>query len=339
MNPRHRRSPRNLLVNDVFPNWATGEGIFCAMDGMPWETEISSSYIDISYHGAHSGDKFCAPLVYRFLNEDGELTTAAMSYVASAISDIFASKWVHLWNLYHTQYSPLANYHMEETREIDATSDVDTTDTRTLNTQDTTTHPIKTVDTTTIRTPDLTETTDIDDSSSTETERIDETTHGHVVTTGIQRAESGQANKFGFNSAEAVPVSTETGTVTETDTETNSGKDTTSIEGSESTTRDATDTKTTTGTDTIEDTSVETYTGVDQLAKTGTDTLVRDSGVVNHEEETVTKEGNLYKAPYEMLTGDREFWMVNYFSMVFADVDSVLCLSIYPESEINTKVY
>ena len=339
MNPRHRRSPKNLQINDVFPEWYDSGGIFSALPSGPWEEDVSPAHLDILYHGSHSGNKFCAPIVYRFLKSDGTLDTAGMTAIATAISVKFDEKWTHIWGLYSAQYSPLANYHMEETRERDATSDVDTTDTRTLNTKDTTTHPTKTVDTTTIRTPDLTETTDTDDSSTTETERTDETTHGHVVTTGIQRAESGQVNKFGFNSAEGVPVSTETGSVTETDTETNSGKDKTAIEGSESTTREATDTKTTTGTDTVEDTSVETYTGTDEIAKTGTDTLVRDSGVVDHEEETVIKEGNLFKAPYEMLQGDRAFWMDDYFSIVFADIDSVLCLSVYPEKEINTKVY
>lgn len=356
MNPSHRRSPKNLTVNDVFPDWVMSPssvdkgGIFYFLSAMnvPWETYTTVNgvtshsitwQLDVLYHGEQSGKKFVSPMVYPYLDDEGELSSANAGYLAAAIAYKFREKWTHLWDLYHIQYSPLANYHMEETRERDATSDVDTTDTRTLNTKDTTTHPIKTVDTTTIRTPELTEKTDIDDSSTTETDRTDETTHGHVVTTGIQRAESGQANKFGFNSSEAVPVSTETGTVTETDTETNSGKDTTVIDGSETTTRDATDTKTTTGTDTVEDTSVETYTGVDEVAKTGTDTTVRDSGVVDHEEETVTKEGNLFKAPYEMLQGDRAFWMDDYFSIVFADIDSVLCLSIYPEREINTKVY
>lgn len=309
MNPRHRRSPKNLVVNDVFPDWIKAPldlglgGIFRALSDMnvPWEVYEQSGHtiswqLDMIYHGEHSGQKFVSPMVYPYLNDDGELTTTTAGYVAAAIAFKFREKWSHLWDLYHIQYSPLANYHMEETRERDATSDTDST---------------------TVRTPNLREATDVDDSSMTELDRTDETTHGHVVTTGIQRAESGQANKFGFNSSEAVPVSTETGTVTETDTETHSGKDTTVVNSSESVTRDATDVKTTTGSDTVEE----------------------DSGVVDHEEETTTKEGNLFKAPYEMLQGDRAFWMDDYFSIVFADIDSVLCLSIYPEREINTKVY
>lgn len=339
MNPSHRRSPKNLVLNDVYDDWTALGGAISSLPGAPWEDDVSPRSLDIAYHGFHSGNKFCGPLIYHFLSNEGVLSAEAKATIGAAIDAMFGKKWEHLWELYSIQYSPLANYHMEETRERDATSDVDATDTRTLNTKDTTTHPTKTVDTTTVRTPDLTETTDIDDSSTTETDRTDETTYGHVVTTGIQRAESGQANRFGFDSSESVPVSTETKSVTETDTETNSGKDTTVIDGSESVTRDATDIKTTTGTDTVEDTSVETYTGKDELAKTGTDTLVRDSGTIDHEEETVIKEGNLFKAPYEMLQGDRAFWMDDYFSIVFADIDSVLCLSIYPEREINTKVY
>ena len=309
MNPRHRRSPKNLVVNDVFPDWykaplGTGDGgIFLYLSGMnvPWEEYDQSGHtikwqLDMTYHGAHSGQKFISPMVYPYLDSEGELSSTNAGYLAAAIAYKFREKWTHLWNLYNIQYSPLANYHMEETRSKVATSDIDKT---------------------TIRTPNLTERTDVDGSTRTEVDRTDELTHGHVVTTGIQRAESGQANKFGFNSSEAVPVSTETGTVTETDIETNSGKDTTVVDNNESVIVDDTDVKTTTGTDTVEE----------------------GSGEVNHEEETVIKEGNLFKAPYEMLQGDRAFWMDDYFSIVFADIDSVLCLSIYPEREINTKVY
>ena len=115
-NPRHRRSQKNLTLNEVIPDWDTGDGIFSYIDdAMPWSQSVSAAGLDIAYHGQRSGDKFISSMMYRWLDDDGELTDTGFSKLKSAITARYNQKWSHLWSIYTTEYSPLNTYSLEET--------------------------------------------------------------------------------------------------------------------------------------------------------------------------------------------------------------------------------
>lgn len=194
MNPRHRRSPKNLTLNDVLPDWDSGHGIFSQLNSnttTPWTPSAeTASSLDIAYHGQRSGDKFIAPIVYKWLDDNGELTSGGIEKIVSAISAYFYQSWAHLWELYIKEYDPLHTYTMTETNSETENRQLSDDTTRTPNLTNETVVDQDTTDTST-RTPNLTEETE---------------------------------NKtYGFNSATAVPESESTTTSTGTETDSGSG--------------------------------------------------------------------------------------------------------------------
>lgn len=470
VNPRHRRSPRNQTLNNAYPEWYDDGGVFSSLVDAPWASDVSSASVDIAYHGEHSGMKFCAPLLYHFMDDVGVLTTEGKAAVARAIMARYGKKWSHLWELYSIEYSPLDSYKIVESRhrELERTDSVD--ETRTTNMVDTQIHPQKTVEKESLRTPNLeeervldedstsdstdtrtanlSETKTIDDEESrsgtktktpntTETKTVEEdttdantrvetpgeiettvideevvkavdstdtTTHGHVITTDNDTTEEVSDSKHGFNSATAVPTTGSSATGTNDTTETHSGEDvvvgesdetetkdatqtktksgtnritdsgtgskditetlrrtgtegeseseTITKDGSEvtattgtdthrdigSATKDSTETKTTTGTDRLEESETEKFTGTDSLTRAGTDSNEREGQLGEAEDIESTKAGNLFKAPAELMMADRDFWLTDFFSIVFEDVDQMLTLAIYSERTVQHTV-
>lgn len=133
LNPRHRRSPKNLTINDVYPDWLDGKGVVASMDTAPWASSTSLQALDYAYHGVHSGDKFASQVLYNFLDESGEITTAGRAKIAEMLMSMYGPKWLHLWGLYNTGYNPLHTYTITETEEV-STSGSDTTGTLTSDT-------------------------------------------------------------------------------------------------------------------------------------------------------------------------------------------------------------
>ena len=108
-------------LNDVFENWATGDGIFTDLDSLspPWKnTEDTSANtqliknLNMAYHGSHSGDKNISPIVHKFLTSED---TGTRSKLANIIFTMFADKWAKLWDALQVEYNPLENYNMRET--------------------------------------------------------------------------------------------------------------------------------------------------------------------------------------------------------------------------------
>lgn len=470
VNPRHRRSPRNQILNNAYPEWYSSGGIFSSLVDAPWSGEVSELSIDIAYHGEHSGMKFCAPLLYNFMDDLGVVTEAGKAAIAQAIMARYGKKWEHLWGLYSLEYSPLDSYKITETRhrEFSRTDSVD--ETRTTNMVDTQIHPQKTTEKESLRTPNLEEERVLDEESSndstntrtanlletkniddeetrsgsktrtpntTETKTVDEdttnsntrvetpgeietlvideeatkavdstdtTTHGHVVTTDNDTTEEVSDSKHGFNSATAVPTTGSSVTGTNDTTETHTGEDVVVGESDETTTKDATQTKTmsgtnritdsgegskeatetlrktgtesesssdtiakegtetsattgtdthrdvgsatkdstetttTTGTDRLEESETERYTGTDSLTRAGTDSNERDGEIGEEEDVESTKTGNIFKSPAELMMADRDFWLTDFFSIVFEDVDQMVTLAIYSERTVRHTV-
>ena len=108
-------------LNDVFENWATGDGIFTDLDSLspPWKnTEDTSANtqlvknLNMAYHGSHSGDKNISPIVHKFLTSEDANTRGKL---ANIIFTMFADKWSKLWDALEIEYNPLENYNMTET--------------------------------------------------------------------------------------------------------------------------------------------------------------------------------------------------------------------------------
>ena len=344
MNPRHRRSPKNLTVNDVYDLWYEGGGVFSYLSSLsgdrlpPWDLETNIGDIDIAYHGTHSGNKFVGPVVYHLM-EDGELTGAGKTQIAAALYARYYPKWQHLWDLYHLEYNPIDNYHVEDSGTDTVTESGETSHTRTPSLTKTVTHPIKTVDSSETRTPDLTEETVTDETIGTGLDATEETTHGHVIGTQEAGTDNVSNSRFGFNSAEAVPTESSTETKSRNQTESHSGKDTVETDSSETVDRDGTVTKTNTGTEEVETTVTETYTGIDQTAEGGTDTTEGETSLTRETEYGHVKTGTLYQVPANMMDADRAFWLEDYFAIVFDDIDAFLTLSIYSEKPVKHKVF
>ena len=384
LNPRHRRSPKNLTLNDVYDDWLTGGGVISSLTTAPWYSSVSDTGLDLAYHGTHSGGKFVTALLYNFLDDDGHITVSGYSSIATMLMAKYGAKWTHLWQLYATQYNPLHAYNMSETEvsedtgtettEIDGeirrarnqtlteSGSHDSTATRTPNLSEaTSTREVTDATVETERTPNLSEATVLDENIQLTGYETDETTYGHVVTTDDDQTKAATLSVFGFNSATAVPKETTSETDTDNSTVTHSGKDVTTKDTDSETDRDSTSTKTTTGADTVTEDTDSTVTGSNTKLTTGTD-ATRDTGtttgttqnadsettgedrtseltVDRRNEVTRTRQGNMFKAPAELLSLDRDFWLTEFFDIVFSDIDQLLTLGIYAESPVRYKIY
>ena len=177
-------------LNDVYPNWATGDGVFTDLNALdvPWKTDADTNLykkLNMSYHGAYSGDKNVSPIVYKFLKSEDE---NARTKLANIIFTMYADKWGKLWDLTQIEYNPLENYNMVETEtpaEITHTvTPAETTETITPAETTTETKPAKVVNENTVSAfnsdsyVDNEKTTTTGDASDKGTESIDVDTAG-----------------------------------------------------------------------------------------------------------------------------------------------------------------
>ena len=381
---RHRRSPKNLTLNNIYPDWVDNKGVISSITDAPWNDSVDLNGLDISYHGVRSGMRFAAPVLYDFISDDGEITVSGYSTIGRMLWSRYRLKWTHLWEMYNTEYNPLDSYSITETRTRDLTKSDDVDDSRTVNLSDVTTFPQKSTSSSQLRTPNLSETTSyptknittsqtrtpnleeetaVADEVTTNVEGTDNLTHGKQIETESENASTTQDNTFGFNTAstDGVPEGKTTQSGSTSSTETNSGVDARATTEDTTSTRDSTTTVTSTGTETIAGTEAESYTGNQSVSKTGTESTTNSvtesytgTESVNHtgtdrtlreasgeetEEIQSTKTGNIFKAPAELLSIDRDFWLTEFFSIVFDDIDNMLTLSIYSESEVYHKVF
>ena len=330
MNPRHRRSPKNLLLNDVFTDWETGYGIFSFLEnkvGVPW-SNTSSAGLDIAYHGERSGEKFVAPIVYNWIDEDGDLTSDGVNKLVSAIKARYYQKWEHLWSVYTAEYSPLNTYNITESGQSDSTGTDDKTSTRTPNLTEAKTG----TDNMTIMrdSVDTNAHGHVISDSGTDTETLQ---HGHVVEDAGEPSTVTEQTVSGFNSEYYTPKSHDATNTTTDNTQTHSGSDVnTTLHGK-------TETHSGSDIDTLDYDATENRTLNLSNTTTGTDTTVDDVDTTSHNEYSSTKQGTMYRSPAELLSLDREFWLVDYFGIVFEDVDHMLTLGIYSEKTPTTKIF
>lgn len=345
-------------LNDVFPGWLTGGGIFSTLQTfpVPWQDDNISGALDLEYHGNVSGDKIISPLVEKVKTGD-TLTVSEKTLLATSIIAICGVNWEKQWESLSFQYNPIENYRMVENMTDDETvTEYGKTSTRTDNlTHHKTGMETLDIDGTETRTDNLThaktgtETADIDETDT----RTDNLTHGKTGTetrtdnltdTATPNLTTNTANTIhGFNSSTGVPsgeqVGTETGTNTITHTgteqrqynlsETDTGTQTTVKDGTNETTFNTSETNTgtqITGTDATNETTfntTDTDTGTQSNVEGGSDTSTR-----NYE---MTRSGNIgVTTSQQMIESERALWVWNFFrDVVFPDVDRVLTLQIY----------
>lgn len=80
------------------------------------------------YYLSHSNDKYVSPFVKKLFN-DGKTSGEISSLVAQICVNRFGVKWKKLYDALMTEYNPLENYSMEETRTPNLTSE-DTEETK-----------------------------------------------------------------------------------------------------------------------------------------------------------------------------------------------------------------
>lgn len=219
-----------MRINDVFPDWLTGGGIFSALQtkNVPWVDENISDVLDILYHGNISGDKLISPLVSK-LSNDEELTLLERDTLADVLISVYGKNWVSMWDTMLFEYNPIENYRMVEEMTDDETVieyGKESTRTDNLNHAKTGTETLA-PDTTEIVTPDLTTTT--------------------------------ENSVNGFNSDDASPSDNQSEVV--------SGSTTTTKEGTETTTFNTSDSNT--GTQKVSDTGSDTHTRNYLLTRSG----------------------------------------------------------------------
>lgn len=187
-----RTKPKRL--NDVFPGWLTGAGIFATLQTfpVPWRNENISGALDIEYHGNVSGEKIISPLVEKIRSGD-TLTDAEKTMLATSILAVYGVNWGKQWETLSFEYDPIENYSMRE----EMTNDETVTEYgKSTTLTDNLTHGKTGTET---RTDNLTDTTTPN------------------LTTNKENA------VYGFNSSAAVPTGEQEQTATGTNTETHTG--------------------------------------------------------------------------------------------------------------------
>lgn len=167
------------------------------------------------------------------------------------------------------------------------------------------------------RTPNLTDRATIDDTVTYEEDTSSSLVHGETVTDSGTNDTTTEHKVQGFNSSDYVSHSEDVVDGENTSSEIHSGTDSTTGANDSTTSRD----------------------GTNVLTKTGTETTSGTNSEDESEEYTVTKSGNAYRSPAELLELDRILWETDFLDIVFADIDSVITLAVYSDRPINKYVF
>ena len=124
VNPFFHEVSHEPVISEVFDKWMLGQGIFdklMTLAVMPWsgDTNVTAELLDIEYFGNRSGAKFCAPLVKYFINDDGVVPASARETIAKIIIAKYLKPWQRLWLTNEVSYSPINNYDITETRNLE----------------------------------------------------------------------------------------------------------------------------------------------------------------------------------------------------------------------------
>lgn len=307
-----RAKPKQL--NDVFPGWLTGDGIFSTLQKfpVPWKNENISGALDVEYHGNVSGEKIISPLVEKISSAD-TLTDAEKTMLATSIIALYGVNWGKQWETLSFDYNPIENYSMVEQMTNDETvTEYGKSTTRTDNlTHQKTGTETADIDETDTRTDNLTHEktgteTRTDNLTDTETPNLSNNTTNSV---------------YGFNSTVSIPMGEQGQTATGTNTETHTGTEQKEYNLSE--------TDTGTQTTVIDGTNETTFSTTD--TDTGTQTTIDGGSDTHRRNYTLTRSGNIgVTTSQQMIESERNLLMWNFFrEVVFPDVDRFLTIQVY----------
>lgn len=322
-------------VNEVFKTWLSGGGIFTALQeyDVPWRDKNIQNYLNLQYHGNHSGNKYISPLVDTVLGDAEYLTPASTAVLAGVVFALNETNWAKQWATLTAQYDPIENYSMTE----QMTNDTNVT---TYGKRDTMTDDLTHTKTGTEQVAPLTSELTTDNLSSARTVNL---TDGNTKNLTEQRtanledertanlSDTTSVSRYGFNSAVGVPADETTETHTGTDTTTHTGTDTTTHTGTDNTTHTGTDTTANTGTRTVARSGTDTTTYNTTDRDTGTRGNVSSGSDQTVRNYTLTRSGNIGVTTSQMmLQSERDLWVWNFFiDVVFPSIDKVIALSIY----------
>lgn len=344
-------------LNDMFPNWLTGAGIFSTLQNfsVPWRNDNIAQSLDIEYHGNISGDKFISPLVDKM--SGGEvLTESKKNMLANAILAINSANWTKQWQTLSLTYNPIQNYNINEVMNNDETvieygkrstqtnelthsktgTDSmarDVTDTRTDNlTHSKTGTETESPDISETRTDNLTHGTN---NTETLTPNTTQTTTPNITQNTTDRIR-GFNSDVDVNTGSHIQSNSGTETVTRTGneqkhltgSETNTGTQTTRRQGENETeyhiTESDSGTQANAKNEDIDITynSSESDTGTKSLSDSGSDTKTRNY--------SLSRSGNIITTTQDLINKEHNLWKWKFFEeVVFPDIDRVLTLQIY----------
>lgn len=103
---------RTKKLNEVFGNvFEFGIFHYISQYDVPWS--MGSEWLDLEYHGNHSGKKSISPLVEALLTS-AALTETDKETLAGIIWNKYHEKWERIHNVLTMNYNPLENYNMVE---------------------------------------------------------------------------------------------------------------------------------------------------------------------------------------------------------------------------------
>lgn len=340
---------RMKRLNEVF---SINDGIFTYLDtlNVPWSEDVTTTVLNMEYHGNHSGKKIVAPIIDSLL-EDNVLSSDNKQNLADMIFSLNIVNWQKLYNTLSLEYNPINNYDMTESEQLDNThSDSGTlsntlTHGETISRKNTGTTETKNTGTATTANTGTAETKNTGNTTTLNTGTTKTENDGTVstddnttnTTTNTVTSENGIA---GFNSS----------SYSKDRNASNTGNGTAVTDGTVTRTDDLTETRTDNLTETLTNNLTETRT--DNLQAQRTDNLMET--LTNDLTETDThsgmdsnagtssnngtyqniralkRSGNIgITTSQQMIESERNLWIWRFFDRVFSDIDNVLTIQVY----------
>lgn len=156
-------------LNDCFDN-ALVNGIISSLSrfNYPFFTD-TINFLNMEYHGNHSGNKVISPLLDNILGQNDKLSSDNLATIADIINSMYSIKWTKLYNTTIQEYNMLHNYDMIETESIDREHN----------------NTSKTENNTTVNSTDTTKKTGSVDTNSTQNSQVDNSVFGFNTETAV----------------------------------------------------------------------------------------------------------------------------------------------------------
>lgn len=113
---------KKVKINEIYTTDVVLESTNLIFNQLVTKTDLNDfinsnnvATLNQDYYLSHSGDKYISPFVERLFNA-GKTASEISSYVATICYNRFGVKWKRIYSALLTEYNPLENYSMKETR-------------------------------------------------------------------------------------------------------------------------------------------------------------------------------------------------------------------------------